>query len=77
MSKKKLRPCKFSTDWITESFGDMYGNSSVEVIQEGKTYEGYFHRFTDEGKAIVERLDGKVYEVCSDSIVFTDRDCKD
>lgn len=75
--KEGLRPCKFSTDWITESVGDMYGNRSVEVIQEGKTYDGYFHRFTDGGKGIVERLDGKVYEVRSDSIVFNDRDYKD
>lgn len=53
--------------------GDMYGNRSVEVIQEGKSYEGYFHRFTDGGKGIVERIDGKVYEVRADTIVFTDR----
>lgn len=77
MDKQELRPCKFSTDWITESVGDMYGNRSVVVTQKGKTYEGYFHRFTDGGKAIVERIDGKVYEVRSDSIAFTDRYCKD
>lgn len=77
MNKEELRPCKFSTDWITESVCDMCGNRSVDVIQEGKSYEGYFHRFTDGGKGIVERLDGKVYEVSADSIVFTDRDCKD
>lgn len=65
----------FSTDWITESVGDMFGNKSVNVIQEGKTYEGYFHKFTDCGKAIVERFDGVVYEVSADSVVFTDRDC--
>ena len=75
--KKVLRPGMFSTDWITESVGDMFGNKSVNVIQEGKTYEGYFHKFTDCGKAIVERFDGVVYEVSADSVVFTDRDCKD
>lgn len=77
MNKEELRPCKFSTDCITKSVSDIFGNRSVEVIQEGKSYEGYFHKFADGGKGIVERIDGKVYEVFSDSIVFTDRDLKD
>ena len=75
--KENLRPCKFSTDWITESVCNSIGERSINVIREGNTYEGYFHRFTDSGKGIVERFDGKVYEVSADSIVFTDRDCKD
>lgn len=77
MAKDDLRPCEFSTDWITESVCDINGNRSVDVIQEGKTFDGYFHKFTSGGRAIVERFDGKVYEVSADSIVFTDRDCKD
>ena len=75
--KGKLRPCKFSTECITESVGDMFGNRWGDVIQKGETFEGYFHKFTDDGKAIVERFDGSVYIAKAGSVVFTDRDCKD
>lgn len=75
--QQKLRPCKFYMDWTTESVRNISGEISVNVIREGKICEGYFHKFTDSGKGIVEHLNGEVCEVSADSIVFTDRDCKE
>ncbi len=66
----KLRPC------VMSRMIDVEGKlrpCAVRFTQGGEYVYAFFHKWTDEGKAITELLDGHVAIVCPEFIQFLDR----
>lgn len=86
--REELRPCMVKVGEVTETICNCIGENTSNVIKEAETFNGYFHKWIEEGASsgcesiiksygLVEYKDGTIHKVDPEYITFTDRDCKD